>query len=181
MYRFGVELDGGWSFGEGINSGYLQWIAAEAAARVAEHADPIAITTDFLVPARGGAATLRAEPLRLGNSIDTIRVTMLQDDALVLTASVAIGTLDGKPADMDMSAPADVPSPDYCSRIESDSLRGRRLPLMDRVEIRLAPEWSRCCAARATAASRSGAGRDSSTDAGWTHSAALPSWTRSRP
>ncbi len=138
--RFAMELDGGWSFGEWVNGGYLQRVAAGAATQVVPHADPIAVTTDFLVTARAGYAELITEPLRLGNSIDVVRVTMYQGQQAVLVSSVVVGTLEGKPADMDMSVSADVPSPDRCTRIESDTLRGRRLPLMDRVEIRLAPE-----------------------------------------
>ncbi len=138
--RFAANIDGDWSFGERVNGGYLQRMAAEAAIQVVPHSDPIAVTTDFLITAQGGHAELIAEPLRQGNSIDVVRVTMCQADQVVLVSSVVVGTLDGKPADMDMSASADVPSPDRCTRIESDTLRGRRLPLMDRVEIRLAPE-----------------------------------------
>jgi hypothetical protein len=138
--RFAVDLDGDWSFGERVNAGYLQRIAADAATQVVPHHDPIAVTTDFLVTARGGHAELTAQPLRLGNSIDVVRITMYQADQVVLTSSVVVGTLEGKPADMDMSVSADVPSPDRCTRIESDMLRGRNLPLMDRVEVRLAPE-----------------------------------------
>ncbi|HEX3733093.1 MAG TPA: thioesterase family protein [Mycobacteriales bacterium] len=138
--RFAVRLDGDWSFGERVNAGYLQRVVAEAAVQVVAHNDPIAVTTDFLTAVKGGPAELTAEPLRLGNSIDTVRVTMYQAGEAVLASSVVIGTLEGKPADMDMSVAADVPSPDRCARIEYDSVRGRRLPLMDRVEIRVAPE-----------------------------------------
>ncbi|MGH3544635.1 MAG: acyl-CoA thioesterase domain-containing protein [Mycobacteriales bacterium] len=138
--RFSAQIDGDWSFGERVNSGYLQRVAAQAAVAVVPHHDPIAVTTDFLTTVHGGPAQLITEPLRLGNSIDVVRVTMRQADETVLVSSVVVGTLEGKPADMDMSVSADVPSPDQCTRIESDTLRGRRLPLMDRVEIRLAPE-----------------------------------------
>ncbi len=137
---FAAEIDGDWSFGERVNSGYLQRIAADVATQVVPHCDPIAVTTDFLITARGGPAELTAEPLRLGSSIDVVRVTMHQGGQTVLVSSVVVGTLEGKPADMDMSVSADVPPPDRCTRIESDTLRGRTLPLMDRVEIRLAPE-----------------------------------------
>ncbi|MGI8647187.1 MAG: hypothetical protein DLM55_00300 [Acidimicrobiales bacterium] len=138
--RFTAELDEDWSFGERINGGYLQSVAANAACQTALHDDPIAVTTDFLIAAQGGAAELITEPLRFGNSIDVIRVILRQNGRAVLVSSVVVGALDGKPADMDMSVSADVPSPGLCTRIESDTLPGRILPLMDRVEIRLAPE-----------------------------------------
>lgn len=138
--RFATVIDGNWSLSQRVNGGYLQRVAATAALEVAQHPHPIAVTTDYPLETTAGSVELTVEPLRLGNSLDYLRVTMWQHDLVVSVSSLVIGELDGKPADMDMSVSVDVPSPDRCTRIERDTFRGRNLPMMDLVEVRLAPE-----------------------------------------
>ena len=138
--QFATEVDGNWSLSQRVNGGYLQRVASAAALELANHPHPIAVTTDYPLETTPGPVELAVEPLRLGSNLDYLRVTMRQDGRVVSVSSLVVGELDGKPADMDMSVSVDVPSPDRCTRIERDTFRGRNLPMMDLVEVRLAPE-----------------------------------------
>jgi hypothetical protein len=106
------------------------------------HPHPVAVTTDFLTAAYPGPAEIVVERLRAGKTIGTSRATLLQDGIPVLVSSVVTTTLDNRPPDVDMATVVDLPSPDQCTKIRPDTLRDTDLPLMDHVDIRLAPESS---------------------------------------
>lgn len=138
--QYQVELTEHWSIAGVLNGGYLQQVAARAAVSRSEKPHPVAVTTDFLSRCRIGQAQLHVEPLRIGGAIDTMRVTMVQDDQPVLVSSVVVGELLDQAPDVDMSVHVDLPSAERCMRIEVDTLADAPLPLMERFDIRLAPE-----------------------------------------
>lgn len=140
--RYVTVLDGGWSIGDSLNGGYLQLPVVRAVLAAEGHPHPVAVTTDFLTAARPGEAEIVVETLRTGRTIGTSRATLLQDGVPVLVSSVVTTTLEDRPADVDLAPSIELPSPDQCTRIRPDMLKGGHLGLMEHVDIRLAPEFA---------------------------------------
>jgi hypothetical protein len=140
--RYTTQLDGGWSIGDSLNGGYLQLPVVRAVLAAEGHPHPVAVTTDFLTAAHPGEAEIVVEPLRTGKTIGTARATLIQDGNVVLVSSVVTSVLDDGPADVDNAATIELPSPDQCTKIRPDMLKGRHLGMMDHVDIRLAPEFA---------------------------------------
>lgn len=139
---YATVLDEGWSIGDSLNGGYLQLSVVRAVLAAEGHPDPVAVTTDFLTAARPGEAQIVVEKLRTGKTIGTARATLLQDGDAVLVSSVVTSVLDDHPADIDVAPTIDLPSPDQCTKIRPDMLKGTYLGLMEHVDIRLAPEFA---------------------------------------
>jgi hypothetical protein len=138
--RYETVLDAGWSIGTSLNGGYTQLPVVRAVLSAEGHPHPVAVTTDFLTAAKPGHAEIIVERLRTGKTIGTSRATLIQDGEAVLVSSVVTTTLDDAPPDVDVAPVVDLPSPDQCAPIRSDTLRDSHLGLMDHVDIRLAPE-----------------------------------------
>ncbi len=140
--RYATVLDAGWSIGHSMNGGYLQLSVVRAALAAEGHPHPVAVTTDFLTAARPGDAEIVVEKLRTGKTIGTARATLIQDGEAVLVSSVVTSTLAGGPADVDHAPTIELPSPDQCTKIRPDMMKGTHLGLMEHVDIRLAPEFA---------------------------------------
>lgn len=101
---------------------------------------PVVIASDFLEPPQAGPVNLAVETLRAGKSIDNLRVTMFSDERVVCASAVTTATLTSATPDVDHCKPIDLPPPDRCLRLESDTIPGQPLPILDHIELRLAPE-----------------------------------------
>jgi acyl-CoA thioesterase len=80
-----AALDDQWRIGNGINGGLLMAIAAAALRGDLDddgtHPDPLAFTAYFLSPSVPGLVGVRTEVLRVGRSMSTGQVTLVQTDA----------------------------------------------------------------------------------------------------
>lgn len=138
--RHRVELSKNWSIVDSLTAGYLQTVATAAAMTTTRHPHPVAVSSQFLVQAQPGEAQAQVDVLRAGKTIDTVRVTLYQDDQAVSVSTVTASTLESRPADVDHCKQIHLPPPERCTRLEADSLRDRRLNVLEQVELRLAPE-----------------------------------------
>ena len=79
------QLDDQWRIGNGINGGLLMAIGASALRADLDedgaHPDPLAFTAYFQSPSEPGPVTVRTEVLRVGRSMSTGQVTLVQTDA----------------------------------------------------------------------------------------------------
>lgn len=80
-----AHLDDQWRIGNGINGGLLMAIGAAALRADLDedgtHPDPLAFTAYFLSPSEPGPLTVRTEVLRVGRTMSTGQVTLVQTDA----------------------------------------------------------------------------------------------------
>lgn len=135
-----TELDPTWSIGESFTAGYLELLAVRAGLQQTSRPHPVAIATSFLLAAQAGSAQLEVEQLRRGKSLETSRITMAQGGETVLTTTLTAATLPRRAPDVDMAPQIDLPPPDRCEPLTTDTLRGNKLAILDHVELRLPPE-----------------------------------------
>ncbi len=102
--RFRAELDDAWAIGTKAHGGLLMVLMTRAAlARLADDApgaapDPLAVAADFLRAPDLGPIELHTETLKAGRTVSVCAVRLLQDDRLMLSATVTAGVLpDGEP------------------------------------------------------------------------------------
>lgn len=138
--RHRVELAKDWSIVDSMTAGYLQTVATAVAMTETRHSHPVAVSSEFLRAARPGTATAVVEKLHTGKTIDSIRVILSQEEKLVCASTVTASTLKQHVVDVDHCKQIQLPPPERCTRLESDSVRGRYLSMLDIVELRLAPE-----------------------------------------
>ena len=68
-----------WSIGGTANGGYSMAIAAKALSKVLNHKDPLSISGHYLDRVVPGKLTIEIEPLKIGKSISTANVKLIQD------------------------------------------------------------------------------------------------------
>jgi hypothetical protein len=97
--RFGAVLGDRWTVGPKAHGGLLLALLAKTAlTRVEVQApgvapDPLVVAADFLRAPDPGPITLTTEVLRIGRTASVVGVRMLQDDRVMLAASVTAGHL----------------------------------------------------------------------------------------
>lgn len=114
--RFTTTLDEEWGVGEGLlNGGYLMALAARAAVLDGPHADPLAVSAQFLRPLPAGRAVVSVEPLRAGRTVASYRVGVAAEDgSLGVDAQVTTATLAaGDPVWTDLLPPV-IAAPEDC-------------------------------------------------------------------
>ncbi|TCK20181.1 thioesterase family protein [Pseudonocardia endophytica] len=100
--RFRADLDEAWSIGAKAHGGLLMAVMTRAAiTRAADGApgtdpEPLVVAADFLRAPDLGPVELRTEVLKTGRTVSVVAVRLLQDERLMLSATVTAGTL---PAD----------------------------------------------------------------------------------
>ena len=148
--RFSAQVSSAWNIGENPNGGYLMAIGLRAmrdqAAAVDPHLDqpdPLTLTAHFLRPGIAGTScTIDTEVLKLGRSITTTRCAFVQQGKVRVEMLAGFGNLS-RPAvvaghEMTVAPPV-LPPPNEC--VDRATLsQGVTLPLLDRVEVRIAPE-----------------------------------------
>ena len=138
---FEGQVAADWSIGSNPNGGYLLAMAAKSiAALTPEHPDPLSITVHYLRPGLGSQpCRIHAQVLRSGRQLSTCRATLMQDDSARIEVMAAFGNLGaGAPAVIEPPAPAIAP-PEQCIPRSGDQ-QGIKLPIMDRLDIRLHPD-----------------------------------------
>jgi acyl-CoA thioesterase len=138
---FEGQVSPDWSIGSNPNGGYLLALAAKSiAALTPEHPDPLSITVHYLRPGLGSQPfRIHAQVLRSGRQLSTCRATLMQDDSARIEVMAAFGTQGaGAPAGSEPPAPAIAP-PEQCIPRSGDQ-QGIKLPIMDRLDIRLHPD-----------------------------------------
>ncbi|GAB3874443.1 thioesterase family protein [Kibdelosporangium lantanae] len=140
---FDVELDGTWSIGTKLHGGYLLAVVARAAGELAEHPHLTAISGAFPFAPEPGPARVEVELFNAGRSQSQLRASLVQDGKVCLAALVTQGVLTENDPTWTSVEPFAMPPEDECPRTPS-TFTGVgdpfRIPLMDVVETRLAPE-----------------------------------------
>lgn len=101
--RFSAELGDTWAVGQKAHGGLLMALMARAAlARVADavpgsEPEPLAVAADFLRAPDLGEVQLHTELLKTGRTVSVCAVRLLQDDRLMLAATVTAGALPDEP------------------------------------------------------------------------------------
>ena len=141
------HLGEGWLIGHAINGGVLMALATRAASSVLSgpgHADPLTWGSHFLSAGVPGPVEVHVEPLRLGRSMSTASVRVLQDDGSGPVERVRlIGTFGdiarAEPVRRSPAAP-EVPGPDECLPARRDgSPVARGIVMLDRLDVRVDP------------------------------------------
>lgn len=111
---FLVELDTGWSSLVGIHGGYLCAIAARAAESVVPDRPVRTLSTSFLRTAQPGPARVSVEMVRVGRSVATVVVDLVQDDRRLLTSRITSMVPGSGPEWEDSRPAATLPPPEDC-------------------------------------------------------------------
>ena len=143
---YDIAVDPGWVIGDKPNGGYLLATMARAAvAAIATiegpaHPHPISASATYLASPTPGPAQVQVEVLRRGRRMSQARARLVRDGASFVEATYALGRLDAatEPWWSDVPAP-DIPPPEDCVAVQGTGPTGIRLPIMDRVDIRLDP------------------------------------------
>lgn len=137
-----------WNIGDNPNGGYLLSSVLQAMAVASDHKDPLSVTTHYLRPGTGDEnAVVRVEVVRAGRSQTTMRGSLTQQGKERLEVIAVFGDLpeaatEAQPGKFDMSAVApDLPPPEDCI-LRSGAEQALDLPILDRVEVRVPPEYA---------------------------------------
>jgi len=143
---YDIGVDPGWVIGDKPNGGYL--LATMARAAIAgtasnegpAHPHPIAASATYISSPTPGPAQVEVEVLRRGRRMSQARARLMRDGAPFVEATFSLGRLDEatEPWWNDVPPPA-IPPPDVCVPVRGTGPTGIRLPIMDRVDIRLDP------------------------------------------
>lgn len=156
--RWSAHAHHAWCIGDAVNGGAALTPVLRALAELAEHPDPLSVTTHFLRPVRGGAPVeIEATTVRVGRSAGVAQGTLLQDGRERLVVLAAFGELDpiddgpergergdrAEPAvDIAPVVPEEIsslPAPDEC--IDRRELtQGVELPILERLDVRIHPD-----------------------------------------
>lgn len=118
------ELSDDWAIGTATNGGLLMALAGKAAAGCSVagggHRDPLSLSAVFLSPGGPGPVLLRPTILRVGRSMTTVQVSVIQqddgDEVERLRAHVTLGDLEryAEPVLKTVAAPS-IPPPEQCA------------------------------------------------------------------
>lgn len=123
--RYTATLSPSWEIW-GPQGGYVAAVALRAAGAASAHPLPASFVCHFLRPARFGDTEVRVESLRQARRAESLRATVIQDDAAVLEALVwTVAELTG--LDHDAALEPEIPPPDFVERWD-DYLPGGEPP-----------------------------------------------------
>ncbi|WP_307816434.1 thioesterase family protein [Nocardioides limicola] len=141
--RHRLELTRDWWVGGGVNGGFLMAAMGRALGlELPKHPHPLAFSAHFVSAATEGDATLTVTPARVGGSTAAAAVTLSQGDETRVVGVATCGDLARLPEDVRTTAvPPVLPPPEECIPTSSSPAEVRRLaPLIDRYDLRMAPE-----------------------------------------
>jgi hypothetical protein len=141
-----VEVDPGWTIGDKPNGGYLLAMLGRAAAATAagvegpDHPHPLGATAHYISAPSPGPAEVHVEVLRRGRQFSQVGTRVVKDGFVRVEATFTLGRLDptASPWWTDAVPPAATPI-DNCPRSTPAGNDVMRLPLMDKVDLRLDP------------------------------------------
>jgi hypothetical protein len=142
--RFDAEVNPEWTIGDKPNGGYLLAMLGRAAGSVSTHGHVIAASAHYLHSPDPGPVVIEVDVLRAGRSASQVRARMSQDDQACVEALLTTSQLDGAVAPywaQGLPAISQVAYED-CARLVPRPPDGRRVAIMDQVEVRLEPESS---------------------------------------
>jgi acyl-CoA thioesterase len=141
------HLGAGWLIGDAINGGVLMALATSAASdalRGTGHVEPLTWGAHFLAPATPGPVEALVEVLRVGRSVATAAVRLVQPGAdgprerVRLTGT--FGTLDRAEPVHRAPAPPEVPGPQAClPATRSSGPLAAAIVMLDRLDVRVDP------------------------------------------
>ncbi|MFI5897450.1 thioesterase family protein [Actinoplanes sp. NPDC051513] len=135
-----VELDPQWAVGDKLHGGYLMAVLGRAVSAAAGHEHPVAVTTSFLRPPAGGAATVSVTLLREGRGSSQYRASLQQDGTVCAEALITQGGLDDAEPFWSAAPPPELPPEDDCVLLPALAPGAAfPVPLLDVVEHRLDP------------------------------------------
>jgi acyl-coenzyme A thioesterase PaaI-like protein len=139
--RFEAAIDPEWTIADKPNGGYLLAMLGRAAVSVGTHHHVITASAQFLTSPEPGPVVVEAEVLRAGRSASQVRARMSQDgrpclEALLTTADLE--ATEGPYWDGGTPEPGSVTF-EECVRLPPETPDGRRVAIMDEVELRLEP------------------------------------------
>ncbi|MBP6996514.1 MAG: thioesterase family protein [Phycicoccus sp.] len=144
-----ADLGDGWAVFGNVNGGVLMALALASARGPLEHAgagahtDPISWSSSFLSAGRAGPVTITHEVLRVGRSMSTAQVSLLQEDqGRVVERVRTLATFADLSELSDpvhrAQEPPQMPGPDHCLSV-ADFVPDE-LAVMHRIDLRLDPE-----------------------------------------
>jgi acyl-coenzyme A thioesterase PaaI-like protein len=142
--RFEADVDPEWTIVGKPNGGYLLAMLGRAAATASAQSDVAAASAHYLRSPDPGPVEIDTEVLRVGRTASQVRVRMAQAGRPCVEALVTTSTFDPDGAPYwDTGAPdPGTVGPGAGERLAPVSPDGRRVAIMDQVELRLDPECS---------------------------------------
>jgi acyl-coenzyme A thioesterase PaaI-like protein len=139
--RFEATIDPEWTIAGKPNGGYLLAMLGRAAATMSPHPHVIAASSYYLHAPQPGPVALDGEVLREGRSASQVRATLSQGDQPCIEALFIAARLDPESSPYwDRGAPEPgLTGYEDCTRLVSRSPDGRRVAIMDQIEVRLEP------------------------------------------
>lgn len=122
--RYRAELDAGFGIAAALNGGYLMAVLLRAAVDASPHVHPLATSASFLRVAKPGPADIVVENRKVGRTVTSSRISLVQDDKAVIDAQVTTGTLDAT-VEPTWSGPAPTALPPRHECVNFDSRRKR--------------------------------------------------------
>lgn len=139
--RYAVDIDSTWSVGDVPNGGYLLALMLRAALTESTHPHPVSTTAHFLTPPTSGPAEVNVDVLRTGRTIETSRVSLLQEKVPRVEAVVTTSTLSrSSPVEWGGPPPEPVAPVDECIPAVVDLPDGTHVGLLEHVDLRLDPQ-----------------------------------------
>ncbi|WP_392543269.1 thioesterase family protein [Oryzobacter telluris] len=141
------HLGEGWVIGRAVNGGVLMALAARAGAEVlgsAGHTAPLTWGAHFLSAAVVGDVEVRVEPLRLGRTVSTVSVAVVQagpdGPAERVRLVGTFGDLDRAEPVRRSPSPPSMPPPEQCPPARRDaSPAASGIVMLDRLDVRVDP------------------------------------------
>lgn len=143
---FDCEISPRWNIGDNPNGGYLAAAPLLAMRAVAEQPDPLSVTTHFLRPGSGGQpGEISARLIRPGRRSTTVSAELHQQGKQRVHMVGAFGDLGAPPKDAARPEltipPVRLPDPEDC--MDRRLLeQGVELPILDRLDVRIDPQWA---------------------------------------
>ena len=143
---YDVVVDAGWSVGDKPNGGYLLAMLGRAAVATAARVEgpapphPLSATAHYISAPSPGPAEVHIEVLRRGRQFSQVRARLVKGGFVRVEAGFTLGRLDpeAEPWWTDAAPPAATPL-ERCPRSTPAGNGVVRVPLMDKVDLRLDP------------------------------------------
>ncbi len=139
--RFEAEIDPEWTIGAKPNGGYLLAMLGRAATWTRAHDHVIAASAHYLRPPDPGPVVIQTEVLRAGRSASQLRARMEIDEQPCVEALITASHLDSdRRPHWERGQPERSPKAfEDCPRLVPILPDGRRVALMEQIEVRLEP------------------------------------------